>query len=113
MRLVIVVVSGFLIVQSSLVSAQSTLPDNPAATPRVYKVGGDITPPKLLYAVEPEHTEEAKALRVCEQLKASVGKAKRVVPLGGLEAREAVRFARLPRLEETFVVLVKAVQGCL
>ncbi len=45
---------------------QSSLPDAPQASkePRVYQPGGDVVPPKLVYSVDPEFTEEARKTRV-------------------------------------------------
>jgi len=64
MRRVEVLASSWLALQTILAPAQGSLPDAPAAKPIVYEAGGEVTAPKLVYAVVPEYTEEARKHRI-------------------------------------------------
>ncbi len=64
MRPIEVLLSLCLTSQALPAPAQSSLSDAPAAKPVVYQTGGDVTSPKLVYAVDPEYTEEARKHRV-------------------------------------------------
>lgn len=55
-----ILLSGYLVLQAVLASAQSSLPDAPAARPMVYQMSSGVTLPKVVYAVDPEFTEEAR-----------------------------------------------------
>ncbi len=55
-----VLLGGYLSLQAFPASAQSSLPNAPAAKPLVYQASSEVTSPKLIYAVDPEFTEEAR-----------------------------------------------------
>ena len=64
MRLMAVLLSGCFVLHAPFSPGQSSLPDAPKPKPIVYKVGGDVTSPKVIFAVDPEFTEEAHKHRV-------------------------------------------------
>ena len=64
MRIVEFLLSGFMALQPLPAPAQRPLPNAPTAKPITYEVGGDVTSPKVVYAVDPEYTEEARKHRL-------------------------------------------------
>ena len=64
MRLTEILLSGCLALHVLAAPAQSSLPDAPTPKPVVYKVGGDVTSPKVVFAVDPEFSDEGRRRRV-------------------------------------------------
>ena len=55
------------IIFAAVIGALALLNGNPqarAADDQIYKVGGDISSPRVLYKVDPEYTEEAHAAKI-------------------------------------------------
>lgn len=63
-RPVIVLFSGLLAAAGVVVPATADHTPPRDAQYQVYKIGGDVSAPRLIYKVEPEYTEEAKQAKI-------------------------------------------------
>lgn len=63
-RPAIALFSGLMVIAASAIPATADHADNRGAQNQVYKIGGDVSAPKVIYKVEPEYTEEARNAKI-------------------------------------------------